>query len=84
MAYAIVFGLLVPLMALTQEASKDRAAKTPNIVFIVVDDLGWADVGYQAVPSTRPRISIVWPSIVYNSPMPTRLPRYVALPGPPC
>ncbi|MHC4521816.1 MAG: sulfatase family protein, partial [Planctomycetota bacterium] len=36
--------------------SRDRQAKRPNVVFIMADDMGWADVGYHGSVIRTPNI----------------------------
>ncbi len=36
--------------------SKSEAARRPNILFLIADDLGWADVGYHGSEIDTPRI----------------------------
>jgi arylsulfatase A-like enzyme len=44
------------LLAMLLWVSAVEAAQPPNIVFIVADDLGWADVGYHNPQMRTPRI----------------------------
>ena len=40
---ALIYPLLLPFTSYTQEQS---SATTPNVLFIIIDDLGWKDVGF--------------------------------------
>ena len=58
------YGLLAVCSAVFPACSSEPLARPeaaqPNILFILVDDLGWADVGSLGASSTRPRISTAW------------------------
>lgn len=40
---ALIYPLLLPFTSYSQEQS---SATTPNVLFIIIDDLGWKDVGF--------------------------------------
>ncbi|MBI1301536.1 MAG: sulfatase-like hydrolase/transferase [Alphaproteobacteria bacterium] len=44
---ASLFALFVGVASCTQQADSGQDTVRPNIVMIVADDLGWADVGYR-------------------------------------
>ncbi|UCE50146.1 MAG: sulfatase-like hydrolase/transferase, partial [Phycisphaerales bacterium] len=51
-------GIVVPTMTCCSQPTKAPKveAKRPNIVFIIADDMGWADVGYHGSEIETPNI----------------------------
>ena len=73
--------LVVLCGVLPTTAASARDSKRPNIIFIMADDLGNADLGYRGGQSARP-ISTSWPTMAsgwksfYGEPVsPPRAPR---------
>ena len=55
MKSCIVLGV-VPLLFAPTGALQAGSTSNPNIVVIVADDLGWADVGYHGSPIRTPNL----------------------------
>lgn len=48
--FSILIGALLPVMVMAQDAPR------PNIVFIIADDLGWADVAFHGGTAPTPNL----------------------------
>ena len=59
MTFGFLATLLIGLAA--DDPSRVGAPTPPNVVFILADDLGWADVGSWAARRSRRRTSTGWP-----------------------
>jgi hypothetical protein len=58
--------------------SEDR----PNIIILLADDLGWADLGYQGSEDIVLPTLTSWLKTESDSPMGMSPPRYAVRPGP--
>ena len=55
----IRFSAIFPVLCAAVMTPNDAVArKRPNIVFILIDDLGWSDVGYNGSQAYKRRTSI--------------------------
>ncbi|KAL1466850.1 hypothetical protein MTO96_026360 [Rhipicephalus appendiculatus] len=80
LAVALLAALVVAMISLKLITGKKQMKRRPHIVFILADDLGWADVSYAGVAQIRtPNIdALAWNGIrlsrVYHQPLctPTR------------
>ena len=62
------------LLLAASVASAEPQAEKPSFVFILIDDLGWRDVGFQGECFFDTPGSTPWPSRGWSSPAPTPTP----------
>jgi hypothetical protein len=80
--HGLTTGILLFSFACTStQKTEEKAPETPNVIMILVDDMGYGDLSFYGQKPYRPQSLIKWPRMAYILPICTQALQCVHLPG---